>query len=171
MSFVFIVLRATRTVDPYWDTLAYHWPYAARVAGLCDRDCYSMTVGMEGRFDGFPLLLHAAQGWLWRLTGTPGLGDLINIAMLLALGGYLRYRFEVPLAWSWLAFLAIPEVQVQLTYLHLEFVGPRKLYVVAAVDILGDLREHDVAVALRSRLWGSPPGASIRWCRSRWRPG
>ncbi|MFB9716292.1 cation diffusion facilitator family transporter [Arthrobacter methylotrophus] len=37
----------------------------------------------------------------------------------------------------------------RLTYLHLEFVGPRKLYLVAAVDITGDLREHDVAVALR----------------------
>lgn len=37
----------------------------------------------------------------------------------------------------------------RLTYLHLEFVGPRKLYLVAAVDIKGDLREHDVAVALR----------------------
>lgn len=36
-----------------------------------------------------------------------------------------------------------------LTYLHLEFVGPRKLYFVAAVDIKGDLREHEVAVALR----------------------
>ena len=119
-SFAFIVVRAVRTVDPYWDTLAYHWPYAARIAGLCDRDCYSMTVGMEGRYDGFPLLLHAAQGWLWRLTGTPGLGDLINISLLLALGGYLRWRFEVPLAWSWLAFLAIPEVQIQLTSSYID---------------------------------------------------
>ncbi|MBT8162652.1 cation diffusion facilitator family transporter [Arthrobacter sp. GN70] len=37
----------------------------------------------------------------------------------------------------------------RLTYLHLEFVGPRKLYLVAAVDIKGDLREHVVAIALR----------------------
>ena len=120
VSFALIVVRATRTVDPYWDTLAYHWPYAARAAGLCDLDCYAMTVGMEGRYDGFPLLLHAAQGWLWRLTGTPGLGDLINIALLLALGAYLRYRFEVPLAWSWLAFLAIPEVQIQLSSSYID---------------------------------------------------
>jgi len=41
-----------------------------------------------------------------------------------------------------------PEIE-RITYLHLEYVGPRKLYVVAAVDIQGDLREHDVAVALR----------------------
>jgi cation diffusion facilitator family transporter len=37
----------------------------------------------------------------------------------------------------------------RLTYLHLEYVGPRKLYVVAAVDLQGDHPEHEVAVALR----------------------
>jgi len=44
--------------------------------------------------------------------------------------------------------LTFPEIE-RITYLHLEFVGPRKLYLVAAVDIQGDHREHDVAVALR----------------------
>lgn len=37
----------------------------------------------------------------------------------------------------------------RLTYLHLEFVGPRKLYLVAAVDMKGDHPEHEVALALR----------------------
>jgi hypothetical protein len=37
----------------------------------------------------------------------------------------------------------------RLTYLHLEFVGPRRLYLVAAVDLLGDHPEHEVAVVLR----------------------
>ena len=37
----------------------------------------------------------------------------------------------------------------RLTYLHLEFVGPRKLYLVAAVDLEGDHPEHEVAVVLR----------------------
>lgn len=37
----------------------------------------------------------------------------------------------------------------RITYLHLEFVGPRKLYLVAAVDMAGDHPEHEVAVALR----------------------
>jgi cation diffusion facilitator family transporter len=37
----------------------------------------------------------------------------------------------------------------RITYLHLEFVGPRKLYLVAAVDLQGDRPEHAVAVALR----------------------
>jgi hypothetical protein len=119
-TFAAIVVRAVTTVDTYWDTLAYHWPFAARVAGLCDRDCFLLTSGMEAYYDGFPLLLHAAQGLLWRATGTPGMADLINIAMLIALGAYLRWRFAVPLAWSWLAFLAIPEVQIQLTSTYID---------------------------------------------------
>ena len=41
-----------------------------------------------------------------------------------------------------------PEVD-RVTYLHMEFVGPSRLYVVAAVDLTGDRPEHDVAVALR----------------------
>ena len=44
--------------------------------------------------------------------------------------------------------LAHPEI-ARLTYLHLEFVGPRKLYLVAAVDLQGDHPEHEVAVVLR----------------------
>lgn len=44
--------------------------------------------------------------------------------------------------------LAHPGIE-RITYLHLEFVGPRKLYLVAAVDLQGDRPEHEVAVALR----------------------
>lgn len=38
----------------------------------------------------------------------------------------------------------------RITYLHLEYVGPERLYLVAAVDLKGDRREHEVAVALRA---------------------
>jgi hypothetical protein len=119
-SFVLVVIRAVRTVDPHWDTLAYHWPYAARLAGLCDRDCFTLWFGMERRYDGFPLLLTAMQGYLWRLTGTPALADLLNIAAVVALAVYLKQRFAVPLTWSWLAFLAIPAIQVQLTSSYID---------------------------------------------------
>lgn len=115
VSFVLIVVRAVLTVDPIWDTLQYHWPFAGRLSGMCDRNCFLLSGGLEARYDGFPLLMNALQGLLWRLTGTPGMADLINIAMVVALMTYLRWRFCVPLAWSWLAFLAIPEVQIELT--------------------------------------------------------
>nr|WP_245861391.1 cation diffusion facilitator family transporter [Compostimonas suwonensis] len=44
--------------------------------------------------------------------------------------------------------LASPEIE-RVTYLHLEFVGPDRLFLVAAVDLVGDRREEDVAVQLR----------------------
>jgi cation diffusion facilitator family transporter len=41
-----------------------------------------------------------------------------------------------------------PQVE-RLTYLHLEYVGPRRLFVVAAVDLVGDDTEDQLAVRLR----------------------
>lgn len=41
-----------------------------------------------------------------------------------------------------------PEVD-RVTYLHVEYVGPSRLYLVAAVDMTGDEVEHDLAVRLR----------------------
>ncbi len=119
-SLVLIIARAAWTADPYWDTLAYHWPFAARLVDLCDRACFSMPPGIEARYDGFPLLWHLLQGLMWRITGTPAMADLLNIAMVIGLCSYLQLRFKVPFAWSWLAFLAIPEVQIQLTSSYID---------------------------------------------------
>ena len=44
--------------------------------------------------------------------------------------------------------LAHPQVE-RLTYLHLEFVGPQRLFVVAAVDLVGNDTEAHLAVRLR----------------------
>jgi cation diffusion facilitator family transporter len=44
--------------------------------------------------------------------------------------------------------LSSPEVD-RVTYLHLEFVGPERVFLVAAVDLTGDDLEHDLAVRLR----------------------
>lgn len=44
--------------------------------------------------------------------------------------------------------LSSPEID-RVTYLHLEFVGPERVFLVAAVDLAGDELEHDVAVRLR----------------------
>ncbi|RFA20053.1 cation diffusion facilitator family transporter [Subtercola boreus] len=44
--------------------------------------------------------------------------------------------------------LARPEI-ARLTYLHLEFVGPSRLFLVAAVDLVGDGPEEQVARVLR----------------------
>jgi cation diffusion facilitator family transporter len=44
--------------------------------------------------------------------------------------------------------LGRPDID-RVTYLHLEFVGPGRLYLVASVDMAGDDVEHSVAVRLR----------------------
>ena len=44
--------------------------------------------------------------------------------------------------------LHLPEVE-RITYLHLEAVGPRRYFLVAAVDLRGDRRESDLARELR----------------------
>jgi hypothetical protein len=41
-----------------------------------------------------------------------------------------------------------PEVE-RVTYLHLEFLGPGRLYLVAAIDMSGNDLEHQLAVRLR----------------------
>ena len=46
------------------------------------------------------------------------------------------------------ALLASAQIQ-RVTYLHIEYVGPNRLFVVAEVDLAGDAREHDVARRLR----------------------
>ena len=45
------------------------------------------------------------------------------------------------------ALLGHPEIE-RVTYLHLEWVGPQKVFLVAAVDLTGDAPEHDLAVTL-----------------------
>lgn len=148
-----ILVRATTTADPYWDTLAYHWPYAARAAGLCDRACFLMPAGIEARYDGFPLLWHALQGILWRVTGTPALADVLNIAMVIALCFYLKLRFAVPFVWSWLGLIAIPVVQIEITSSYIDL----PLNVGIALGLLVLLRialeptkdqRSDIAIAL-----------------------
>lgn len=47
------------------------------------------------------------------------------------------------------ALLAAPEVE-RVTFLHLEFVGPGKVLLTAAVDLAGNLAEEDVARMLRT---------------------
>src|SRR4029077_12400895 len=56
------------------------------------------------------------------------------------------------------ALLEIPEI-ARVTYLRLEIVGPRVLYVIGYVDLVGDDTESQVAVRLRAleaRINASP---------------
>jgi cation diffusion facilitator family transporter len=66
-----------------------------------------------------------------------------NMEYLLGEGLSPRLRSEVITE-----LLAHPQIE-RLTYLHVEYVGPQRLFVVAAVDLVGDDREGHLAVRLR----------------------
>lgn len=66
-----------------------------------------------------------------------------NMEYLLGEGIGPRLRSEVITE-----LLAHPQIE-RLTYLHVEYVGPQRLFVVAAVDLVGDDREGHLAFRLR----------------------
>ena len=136
VTFVLVVIRALTTVDVNWDTLQYHWPFAARAAGLCDKQCLSLGYGLEQRYLSFPMLFHMAYGALWRVFGTPAAGHGATLAIVVALCVYLWWRFAVPLAWAWLALLAIPLVQIQLSASYVDLAANAAL----TIGILALLR-------------------------------
>jgi len=87
---------------------------------LCDADCFALPPRIETNYDGFPRLIHGLQGLVWRVAGTPTAGDLVSVAALCALCLYLWRRFHVPLAWAWLAMLAVPLVQIHLSISYVD---------------------------------------------------
>jgi divalent metal cation (Fe/Co/Zn/Cd) transporter len=66
-----------------------------------------------------------------------------NMQYLLGEGDSAALRAEVLRR-----MLEHPDID-RVTYLHLEYVGPQRIFVVAAVDLTGDDREPDLAVRLR----------------------
>ena len=107
-------------------------------------------------------ILIAATGIvLHQVTGSPvpdaigsiGVGVLLGVVAVILIDRNRRFLIgeAVPddLRRTVLGFLlARPEVE-RVTYLHLEFVGPARYYLVAAVDVVGESTETRVAYLLR----------------------
>ncbi|HEY0518571.1 MAG TPA: cation diffusion facilitator family transporter [Ilumatobacteraceae bacterium] len=82
------------------------------------------------------------------------IGVLLGITALVLIGRNRRYLVgatpgDEARASVGRTIAARPEIE-RITYLHLEFVGPAQLYVVAAVDLVGDRREGELARELRN---------------------
>lgn len=107
-----ILIRILTAPDLNWDAIAYHLPFAGRLAGLCGPDCYTMFYFFEDRFPGFPKSIHYIQAALWRMSGAPQAAGLAGIGLLLGLIAYLRLEFKVSPALAFLAFLAPPLVMI-----------------------------------------------------------
>ena len=100
------------------------------------------------------ILLHQVTGFAaFDAAGSILVGILLAIVAIVLIDRNRRFLIgEVPdarLRNEVLAgLLGRPEIE-RVTYLHLEFVGPRRVFLVASVDIVGDETETHVAYALR----------------------
>lgn len=126
-----LLLRAVQTVDPYFDSLAYHLPFAARLAGICSDACYQLGVFMEAAYDGYPKLYHRLQALVWRITGHAHVVDVLNIVALAVYCGLLRRWFGVPPAWTVCGLLAVPLIQIHATATYIDL--PVNLAVASAI--------------------------------------
>ncbi|MFW0791179.1 cation diffusion facilitator family transporter [Gordonia sp. CPCC 205333] len=101
------------------------------------------------------MALHQITGSaVWDALGSIGVGLLLGVIAIVLIkrnGEFLLGQAAQPQARSLMLehLLAHNEVQ-RVTYLHAEFVGPAQYYLVAAVDLVGDAPEHDVARRLRN---------------------
>ncbi|WP_285116682.1 cation diffusion facilitator family transporter [Leifsonia sp. fls2-241-R2A-40a] len=101
------------------------------------------------------VLLHELTGNpFWDALGSILVGVLLAIVAVVLIERNRKFLLGQPgsdRAWqaALSALLQHPEVE-RVTYLHLEYVGPERFYLVAAVDLVGDDRESDVAVDLQS---------------------
>jgi cation diffusion facilitator family transporter len=86
--------------------------------------------------------------------GSIAIGLLLGVVAVVLIGRNRRFLVGVvpPAAVRervGLALLDLPEIE-RITYLHLEFIGPERLSLVAAVDLAGDDPESGVALRLRT---------------------
>lgn len=101
------------------------------------------------------LALHQITGRaVWDAVGSIAIGVLLGVVALFLIirnGEFLRGQrvSERTRAEVLRRLLEKPSVE-RVTYLHIEYVGPSQLFLVAAVDIVGDRPEHQVAQRLRA---------------------
>lgn len=100
------------------------------------------------------IALHQITGYAyWDAIGSIAVGVLLGIVAVLLIQRNLAFLVGTNVApelreAAGRALLASPGV-ARVTYLHIEYVGPNRLFLVAEVDLTGDQAEHDVARRLR----------------------
>jgi hypothetical protein len=112
---VSILVAGWHDVSQAYDVWYYHVPFAARIVGLLDAHSFTFSAENQARYEGFPLLGELAQGLLWRITGHVAATNLVSVAALFALPIFLWRMHRVPPHVAFLAFLAIPLVQIHAT--------------------------------------------------------
>ena len=89
---------------------------------------------------------------VWDALGSIAIGVLLGVVAVILI--QLNRRFLIGqspsprIVSAVLRLLAEHEEIASVSYLHLEYVGPARVYVVAAVDLTGDAPEHEIAARL-----------------------
>lgn len=100
------------------------------------------------------MALHQITGSaVWDAIGSILVGILLGVIALFLIkrnSEFLLGQTAMPRTRSAILrkMLAHPDIE-RVTYLHIEYVGPLQYYLVAAVDMVGDLAEHELAERLR----------------------
>jgi hypothetical protein len=136
-----------------WDVGYYHWPFAARLAGIVGADDLVFHDANQARFDGFPLLGELLQGALWRLTGRAECTNLVAWGTVPLVAWFARRRFGVPWGLTVVALLAVPLVHTHATasYVDLPANAALAVLVLLAFDAWSEIAapsRGDVALAL-----------------------
>lgn len=114
-SFVFLVLlvlRALTHLDTSWDSLAYHLPFAARLANIYPANGYIFTEYYESIYAGVPALTEWAQGWLWRITGFVSAANLVGLISILLVVVVAVKALGIKFWMAVLFFFSIPLVSI-----------------------------------------------------------
>jgi len=146
LALVDIAIKSAIDLNPGWDGLAYHLPFAAIRGGLAIP--YDMRDGLWPRFEGFPPLPELAQGLLWRLTGSVNATGVVNV---IAFGVFLAYCHKVLRAPFWLA--ALISLTAPLVLIHTT---------VGYVDLFGNtFLAIGVSSCLYAYLYGERPQRAV----------
>ncbi|WP_194421041.1 cation diffusion facilitator family transporter [Microbacterium abyssi] len=103
---------------------------------------------------GGSIALHQLTGEaVWDAVGSILVGILLAIVAVVLIGRNLAFIVGTSASPDLRsrvgrALLESPAIE-RVTYLHIEYVGPNRLFIVAEIDLAGDEREHDVARRLR----------------------
>ncbi len=103
---------------------------------------------------GGAIMLHQVTGYAyWDAIGSIAVGVLLGIVAVVLIQRNLAFLVGTSISpelrdAAGRALLSAPGVS-RVTYLHIEYVGPNRLFLVAEVDLTGDQAEHDVARRLR----------------------
>jgi len=101
------------------------------------------------------IALHQITGVAaWDAVGSILVGILLGVVAIILIGRNIAFLVGSNASPSLRdrvgrALLSSEQIQ-RVTYLHIEYVGPNRLFIVAEVDLTGDAREHDVARSLRA---------------------